>query len=53
MVSASDIWAVGTAGVILHYSETPFAHWSQIKSPTSDDLRDLYMLSPNDTTAGL
>jgi len=45
MVSASDGWAVGGNGVILHYSG---GSWSVVTSPTTDNLRSVFMVSASD-----
>ena len=45
MVSASDGWAVGDDGVILHYSG---GSWSIVTSPTTRDLASVFMVSASD-----
>ncbi len=41
-VSATDVWAVGDAGRIYHYNGV----WTQIASPTTNNLTAIQMLSP-------
>ena len=45
MVDASDGWAVGFNGAILHYSS---GSWALVPSPTSNNLRSIFMLSSSD-----
>lgn len=43
MVSTGEGWAVGTAGMIVHYTS---GRWVRVPSPTSQDLRSITMVSP-------
>ena len=45
MLSLTDGWAVGSEGTILHYDGTS---WSEVSSPTSNDLYSVSMVSPTD-----
>ena len=45
MVSASDGWAVGGCGTILHYTGS---QWAQVNSPTCSDLYSVAMVSASD-----
>ncbi len=44
-VSASDIWAVGNDGVIIHYNGST---WTSVASPTGEDLYGIDMISASD-----
>lgn len=45
MLSASEAWAAGANGTILHWDG---ATWHSVTSPVSDTLRGIAMLSPSD-----
>ena len=45
MISASDGWAVGDAGIIVHWDG---ASWQVVSSPTTNDLNAVHMLAAND-----
>ncbi len=45
MVSASEGWAVGNEGTILHYQH---GSWSQVQSPTDKNLESMTMVSPTE-----
>jgi hypothetical protein len=45
MVSASDGWAVGIGGLIVHYSS---GVWTSLASPTSQTLQSIAMLSASE-----
>ncbi|MCH7759370.1 hypothetical protein IID20_03370 [Patescibacteria group bacterium] len=45
MVSASDGWAVGEGGTIIHYDGTS---WLSVSSPTNKELNSIFMVSASD-----
>jgi hypothetical protein len=46
--SATDVFAVGEAGTIVHFDGTA---WSAMQSGTTDDLEDVFGFGPNDVYA--
>jgi hypothetical protein len=44
-VSATDVWAVGARGAVMHYDGT---HWRAVSAGTTADLDDVWMASATD-----
>lgn len=49
--SPADVWAVGDAGTIRHWTNDPSAHWTLVPSGTTADLNAVWGSGPTDIWA--